>query len=129
MRDIAFKYFLIYVDYQSFERQLEILDVLKIIPEANSEHEDSDIEDYNKVSEILSNSLLPINFKSLDTDKDDERNKDQVDETKIHDPDVSTIPYEAMLHSNVNIHHLDKLHGSKYGMLNNDTSNTISFPK
>ena len=54
MKDFAFKNFLLNVDYQSFEKQAEILEVLKIIPEANSEHEDSDAEDYNKVSEILS---------------------------------------------------------------------------
>lgn len=48
MRDMAQKSFLGTVDYKSLARQLQILEVLKIIPEADSEKEDSDSEEDNK---------------------------------------------------------------------------------
>ena len=44
MKEIAFRTFLINIDYKSMEKQLHILELLKIIPEA-SENEDSDIEE------------------------------------------------------------------------------------
>lgn len=47
MKEIAFRTFLINIDHKSMEKQLHILELLKIIPEA-SENEDSDFEEGSK---------------------------------------------------------------------------------
>lgn len=62
MKEIALNSFLLHAEIKSFEKQLQILEVLKIIPEVGSENEDSGSDDFSKIGDESPSILILLFF-------------------------------------------------------------------
>jgi len=107
LKEVAFRNFLTNVHHKNLEKQLEFLELLKIIPEADSENEDTDNEDEE--------NNLPSGLSMADTAK--------VHPSQSHNNSI--IAYEALLRTTVNMQQTDR--GTSFGSHSFD--NSVSFPK
>ena len=109
LKEVAFRNFLTSVHHKNLGKQLELLELLKIIPEADSENEDTENED--------DENNIPSGLSMADTAKEKMHN---------HSHNNSIIAYEALLRTTANMQHSDRA-GTSFGSQTFD--NSISFPK
>lgn len=116
LKEIAFRNFLSNIRQNTLEKQIELLDLLKIIPEADSENEDSDDEDNIGGG--------PSGLVSV-ADMAKEKGSDFAGRSH----NSSIIAYEAVLRTTVNMRQTDR--GASFGSntFDSENLNSISFPK
>ncbi len=115
LKEIAFRNFLTNVKQNTLEKQIELLDLLKIIPEADSENEDSDDED-----NIGGGPSGLVSVTDMAT-------KEKGGDSNGHNSSI--IAYEAVLRTTINMRQTNQ--GTSFGSntFDSENLNSISFPK